>query len=88
MPEQIQTRRGVYKDLSRSPYVVNSPYGDCFRFPSEKKLEIYLRELEKDCVRVEKLLIRTGLVNLLPDHVIELIGKTLYRALYDRIVKR
>lgn len=37
--------RGVYYDLSISPYVYRSPYGEIFKFSSRKKLEMYSRKI-------------------------------------------
>lgn len=88
MSEPIKTRRGVYNDLTKSPYVFNSPYGDCFRFPSAKKLEMYTREIESDLIRVGKALDRTGISKRLPAEILHLITRSIYAALYDRIVNR
>lgn len=40
-----KTKRGVYIDLSYSPYEVISSYGDCLKFSSAKKLDMYVRDL-------------------------------------------
>ncbi|MBO5870270.1 MAG: hypothetical protein J6Q89_05915 [Clostridia bacterium] len=45
MTDVKRSRRGVYYDLTESPYEYNSPYGDLFKFSSEKKLEIYTRDI-------------------------------------------
>lgn len=38
--------RGVYYELEHSPYRYTSPSGECFVFSSQKKLEIFTREVE------------------------------------------
>ena len=48
------SRRGVYKDLSVSPYEFKSPYGDSFKFPSQKKLDIYTRDIDQELKRITK----------------------------------
>ena len=79
---EIKTRRGVYKDLSKSPYVYESPYGDSFKFPSAKRLEIYTRDVEKEIERVRKALDRLNLLDQLPEEITSLIFRTVYKAFY------
>lgn len=76
------SRRGVYHDLSLSPYEYITPYGDLFKFSSQKKLEIYARDIVKEVERVEKLLDRNGLVNYLPPEIVAMIFRMTYRAFY------
>lgn len=85
MEKPIKTKRGVYLDLSQSPYEYINPYGDCFKFSSRKKLEIYAREMVKEMERVEKFLDRNGLVNLLPPEIVSLLFRLTYKALYRKI---
>ena len=79
---EIKTRRGVYKDLTKSPYVYESPYGDSFKFPSAKRLEIYTRDVEKEIERVRKALDRLNLLDQLPEEITSLIFRTVYKAFY------
>lgn len=84
MPEKPITRRGVYKDLSLSPYEYESPYGDLFKFPSAKRLEIYSREIEKEIDRIDKALERTGAISFLPGEIVQLIYRSAYRGFYRK----
>ena len=82
---EIITRRGVYRDLEKSPYEYTNPYGDLFKFSSKKKLEIYTRDVQKEMERVQKLLARTALDTLLPMEIIHLIYRSTYKAFYRKI---
>lgn len=82
------SRRGVYYDLSLSPYEYKSPYGDLFKFSSKKRLDIYERDIDKELERVDTALDRNGLVRMLPYELIALIRRTCYRAFYRKIEKR
>lgn len=78
--------RGVYYDLSISPYEFITPYGEIFKFPSAKKLEIYSRDIKSEIIKANKFLNRHNLQNLLPDEVIDLIYKSVYRSFYNKVV--
>ena len=84
--DEIKSRRGVYRDLSKSPYEYKNPYGDCFKFSSAKKLEIYTRDITKELGRVEKVLEKTSLDTLLPTEIILLLYRTTYKAFYRKTV--
>lgn len=84
---EVKTRRGVYRDLSLSPYEYKSPYGDLFKFPSEKKLEIYARDVEKELDRVNKVLDRNDLWRMLPPEILHLIARTVYKAFYCKMMR-
>ena len=86
MGEKISAR-GVYYDLSLSPYEYQTPYGDIFKFPSKKKLEIYTRDISKEVERVNKTLSRHDLGNLLPDEIIQLIYRACFRSFYRKVVE-
>ena len=77
--------RGVYYDLSLSPYEYESPYGDLFKFSSKKKLEIYARDIEKEIKRVTAILERNDLQRFLPDEIIQLIYREVFRCFYRKI---
>lgn len=79
------TRRGVYLDLSRSPYEYESPYGDLFKFSSQKRLEMYARDIVKEVQRLEKQLDRHRLIDHLPGEIVQLLFRSVYRALYQKI---
>lgn len=85
MSEEIVSRYGVYRDLEKSPYRYESPYGDLFKFRSQKKLDIYQRDIRTEIDRVSKFVDRYDLVSYLPGEIIQLIYRVTYRALYDRV---
>lgn len=83
----VKSRRGVYYDLTKSPYEYSSPYGDCFKFSSAKKLEIYTRDIQKELDKAEAFFNRHTLHDLLPVEIVDMIKRRIYRALYDRMKK-
>ena len=85
MNEKVVSRYGVYRDLEKSPYVYESPYGDSFRFRSQKKLDIYTRDIRKEIDRVSKFVGHMELSSYLPGEIIQLIYRTKYKALYDHV---
>lgn len=80
-----KSRRGVYYDLSESPYEYNSPYGDLFKFSSQKKLDIYTRDVDKEIKRVNDLFDRNELKKLIPVEIVDLIRRAVYRSFYKRV---
>lgn len=87
MKEGAVSRYGVYRDLSQSPYVYESPYGDSFKFPSQKKLDIYTREIQKEMDQVGKLLNRLHLEDYIPGEIVQLLYRSTYEALYRKVVR-
>lgn len=86
MTDEIKkSRRGVYYDLTISPYEYKTPYGEIFKFSSKKKLEIYTRDIPKEIIRFEKFLTRNTLMAQLPCEIIQLLYKAVYKALYSYI---
>lgn len=85
MSDTIKSRRGVYYDLSKSPYEYTTPYGDSFKFSSKKKLEIYTRDIVKEVTRLETLIIRNDLQGFIPDEIVQLLTKAVYEAFYHKI---
>ena len=81
------TRRGVYRDLSRSPYEYQSPYGDLFKFPSEKKLTMYARDIQTELDRIEKAVSRLHLEDHVPGEIIHLLLRSTYKALYRKMLR-
>ena len=79
------SRRGVYYDLSVSPYEYITPYGEIFKFSSPKKLEIYTRDVLKEIERMNKLIDRYDLKSLIPDEIIQLLVRCVYKAFYRKI---
>lgn len=85
MSEPIKSRRGVYFDLTKSPYVSKSPYGDLFRFSSRKKQEIFDRDIVKEVERVNKFMQRNNLESFIPTEIQELIRRKVYSSFYKKI---
>ena len=83
--EPIKSRYGVYKDISKSPYEFVTPYGDTYKFRSQKKQEIYTRDIHKEIDRVSKFVDRRGLDRYIPNEIIQLLYRSTYRALYDHV---
>ncbi len=84
MEETKVSRRGVYKDLSLSPYEYVNPYGDIFKFPSQKKLEIYARDVSKEIEKVSKFLSTSGLADYLPGEIVQMLYRYTYRSFYRK----
>lgn len=85
MNDKKVSSRGVYYDLTLSPYEYETSYGDIFKFSSKKKLEMYTRDVPKEVERVAKVLNRHDLKSYLPPEIIQLINKSVYRAFYKKI---
>ena len=85
MSEGVVSRYGVYRDLEKSPYRYESPYGDIFKFRSQKKLDIYTRDIQKEIDKVRKFVSRMGLDSYIPKEIIQLLYRSTYKALYDHV---
>ena len=79
------SRRGVYYDLTISPYEFTTPYGEIFKFSSEKKLEIYTRDIPKELERLEALIVRHDMQTFIPEEILQLLRKNVYRSFYAKI---
>lgn len=91
MPKDRDTKisaRGVYYDLSLSPYVVTTAYGDTFRFSSRKKMEIFQRDLPGELNKLERLLERNRMGDFLPVEIVALLGRSVSKAFYNRVEGR
>ena len=76
------SRRGVYKDLNLSPYEYTNPYGDSFKFASQKKLDMYTRDVQKELDHVTKFVNRLHLENYVPREIIQMLYRYTYHAFY------
>lgn len=85
MSRAKKSRYGVYYDLTESPYEYRTQYGDLFKFRSAKKLEIYTRDAPKEIARLDAIIERNGLQDFLPDEIIRLLHRTIYRSFYKQI---
>lgn len=83
----VRSRRGVYYDLDKSPYGYKSPYGDLFKFSSQKKLEMYTRDIEKELEKTNAFFERYSLHDHLPEEILEMVRRRVYLALYARMKK-
>lgn len=82
---RVKSRRGVYYDLTKSPYEFTTPYGDIFKFKSQKKLDIYTREINKELLRVRQLAERHNLKKYVPAVSYEDFERGIYRSLYKHV---
>lgn len=80
-----KSRYGVYYDLEASPYEYRTQYGDVFKFRSKKKLEIYTRDAPKEIEKIDSIIDRNDLRDFLPDDIIRLLHRTVYRSFYRKI---
>lgn len=85
MSDAKVSRRGVYYDLSLSPYEFQTPYGDSFKFSSAKKLEIYTRDVEKELLRLEGLLERHEMTTFVPYEIQQLLRRAVYQSFYRKV---
>ena len=85
MTEPIVSRRGVYYDLTQSPYEFKTPYGDLFKFKSSKKLEIFTRDIEKELDRLDKLIDRHDMLSFIEPEIYQILRKAVYKSLYTKI---
>lgn len=85
MERPAVSARGVYYDLSLSPYEFTSPYGDSFKFSSAKKLEMYTRDVPNEIKRVDNLVARHGLEDFVTDECRAMMYRAMYLAFYRKI---
>ena len=85
MTEPVKSRRGVYYDLTKSPFEFNSPFGDLFKFSSKKKLDIFTRDIEKELERVDKCIMRNDMQTFIPVEIYQLLRRAVYKSLYEKI---
>lgn len=81
------SRRGVYYDLSLSPYEYVTPWGDILKFRSETKLKIYRRDIPKRVKKVRDLIDRNGLNDFITPDAKQEIEKAIYLSFYDIVEK-
>lgn len=79
--------RGYYYNLDKSPYVWKSPYGDSYKLPSEKRVQMMDRRSTQALNRFDKLLIHHDLGQVLPDELNVLLRKYIIEAVYVEIVR-
>lgn len=87
MDDVTKSRRGYYYDLEKSPYVFHTQYGDSFKFPSAKKLEMYTRDVKIEIERINRVFERGDLIQTIPKEVIDLIYRYAHIAVYRRFTE-
>ena len=80
--------KGYYYNLDKSPYVWFSPYGDSFKLPSKKRLEMMEKRVPVALHRWEKLMETHDLKEVLPPDLERLIAKYIIQAVYEDLVRR
>ena len=85
MTHPIKSRRGVYYDLEKSPYEFTSPYGDIFKFSSEKKMDIYTRDIDAQLARFDKVIERFQLDQIVMPIMISEIRRAIYQSFYRQV---
>lgn len=85
MSNAKKSRYGVYYDVTASPYEYTTPYGDVFKFRSAKKLEMYTRDAPKEIERLDAIVERNQMTDFLPEEIIRLLHRTVYRSFYRKI---
>ena len=78
------SRRGFYHDLDLSPYEYISPYGDSFKFPSQKKLESFEKHVPKEIEKVTKAISGLGVAPYVMPEVLQILYRVKYHEYYDR----
>ena len=79
--------KGFYYNLEMSPYEWVSPYGDIYKMPSKKRLEMMETKTKEELQRLDKLLQRNRLGETMPERIVELIRKYCIDAVYRQIVE-
>lgn len=80
--------KGYYYNLDKSPYVWKSPYGDSFKLPSKKRVELMDKRVYNALTRYEKLLAAHNLESVLPDDLQRLVGRYIVQSVYEEIIRR
>lgn len=83
--QRVISSRGVYYDLTKSPYEFITPYGDFYKFSSEKKLEIYKRDIPFQLKQLNRLLDRHDLKDFIPPEIVILLERAVYESFYKKI---
>ena len=87
MSDGIISRRGVYYDLSASPWEYESPHGDLFKFRSRNKRDVYAKRVSGKIEQIQKAIDRYDLRDFLTEEMIAEIERAVYRSCY-RYVER
>ena len=83
--EPKKSRRGYYYDLNESPYEFENSYGDLYKFPSAKQLEIYSRNVQKELEKLNKTLDKLDCKRYMTFYVLNAVYRSVYRSLYNRM---
>ena len=85
MSEVVKSRRGVYYDLTKSPYEYKTPYGDVLKFSSKKKLEIYTRDIHGELKRLDSIIERNNMCDFVPPEIKQMLIKAVYNSFYKKV---
>ena len=80
------SERGFYYNLERSPYEWKSPYGDSYKLPSAKRLEMMESRSRIAINQVDKLLEKNNLINNVPPEFVAKLHRYMIEAVYRQIV--
>ena len=77
------SERGVYYDLSLSPYAYEHPYNETiYKFQSAKKLDMYIKHIAIERVRFQKIIAKLDF--LTTDEKLD-INFHMERRIYDKV---
>ena len=79
--------KGYYYNLDKSPYVWKSPYGDTFRLPSAKRLELMGKRSQEAIRKLDKLMDTHNLRDVMPPELYRLLVKYVIQAVYEGITR-
>lgn len=76
--------KGFYYNLKISPYEWKSPYGDTYKMPSRKRVELMEKRTREELSRLDKALRRCDLQ--LPPEIVTMIRRSCIDAVYRQTV--
>lgn len=87
---EIQSRdvseRGFYYNLEKSPYEWKSPYGDSYKLPSAKRLEMMESRSRIAIAQMDKLIDKYNLSYSIPPEFVAKLHRYMIEAVYRQIV--
>jgi len=79
--------KGYYYNLNISPYEWKSPYGDIYKLPSRKRIELMDKRAKEELRRLDHVLARNDLKAALPSEIVTMIRRCCIEAVYRQIVE-
>lgn len=83
----VMSAKGYYYDLEKSPYVYVSPYGDSYKLPSRKRLEMMHKYVTDELARIDRFLEKRNISEHIPDEIKVLLKKYTIQAIHEEIVR-